>query len=106
MARLYPIVICMLLTAGSAFAQNRPADPDSGRALALRTCVRCHVVADGQTHPAVDGAPSFASISRRPGNTELRLRVFLLAPHGAMPDFSLTTREIDDVAAYIAGMAR
>lgn len=106
MARLYLIVTCALLAASSAHAQNRPADPDAGRALATRTCARCHIVADGQAQSAVDGVPSFAVISRRPENTQERLRAFLLVPHGAMPDFSLTTREINDVTAYILGLSR
>jgi mono/diheme cytochrome c family protein len=36
----------------------------------------------------------------------VRLRTFLTAPHGAMPDLSLTTREIDDVTAYILSLPR
>lgn len=106
MTRLYLIVTCMLLAAAPVFAQTRPADADVGRALALRACSGCHVVANGQAQPAVDGVPSFAAISRRPDATEYRLRVFLSAPHGAMPDIGLTAREIDDVTAYILGMPR
>ncbi len=106
MARLYMIVTCMVLAASSALAQNRSADPNAGRDLALKTCARCHIVANGQAQSASDGVPSFAAISRRAETTEYRLRVFLAAPHGAMPDISLTTREIDDVTAYILGLSR
>lgn len=106
MARLYLIVTCLLLAAAPALAQNRPADPDAGRALALQTCARCHAVANEQKPSAVDGAPTFAEIARRPDTSEYRLRLFLSSPHGAMPNVALTTREIDDVTAYIMAKPR
>lgn len=102
--RFYLVALCLLLVAGPLGAQNRVGDVEAGRALALRTCARCHVVAEQQSQPAIDGVRPFAAIARNPAVTEQSLRVFLQTPHPPMPDFSLTRREIDDAISYILSL--
>ncbi len=97
---------CLLLIAPPAFAQSRTGDADAGRALAQRVCARCHIVAEQQAQPSVDGVPTFAAIARKPTIGEGDLRAFLQVPHASMPDFSLTRREIDDAISYILSLPR
>lgn len=85
-----------LAAAGSALA----ADPDAGRAFATQACARCHVVASG-VGSGTDGAPAFMSVANAKDQSEAKLTAFLTRPHGRMPDFVLTRREIENVVAYI-----
>ena len=100
----YLFLLPLLLGAAAANAQGLPGDPDAGRALALRDCASCHLVASGQGGPAVDGVPSFAAIARMPSTTELSLRAFMRTPHPPMPDLALTRRDMDDVVSYILSL--
>ena len=71
---------------------------EAGAELAARWCAACHVVS--QSGAGTDAAPSFTDIAKRRTNAEIR--AFLAQPHAIpMRGFTLTTREIEDVAAYI-----
>ena len=100
------LVSALLLLSTAASAQPLPGDASSGRNLALRICSDCHVVAEGQAHPATDGAPPFATVVRDPGVTPLSLRVFLQTPHKNMPNLILKPTEIDDLVSYILSLRR
>jgi mono/diheme cytochrome c family protein len=76
-------------------------DVTEGHLLAGRWCSACHAVEDVVRGPVQDAAPSFLSIARMPSTTEMSLTAFLITPHPAMPDFSITRKEIRDVVAYI-----
>ena len=39
-----------------------------------------------------------------PSTTEMALRVFLQTPHARMPDYRLSTAELDGVVAYILSL--
>lgn len=83
---------------GSGPARAIPPSPEAGAEIAARWCAACHVIAPSGA--GTDAAPSFSSIAhlREPGE----LRLILSEPHAlAMRGFTLTTREIDDVVAYI-----
>lgn len=72
--------------------------PDAGAELAARWCAACHVVAPSGA--GTDAAPSFAAIAQSRSTADIRS--FLAKPHARpMRGFTLTTREIEDVAAYI-----
>ncbi|MGE5476902.1 MAG: c-type cytochrome [Bacteroidales bacterium] len=74
---------------------------DAGAELAARWCAACHVVAPSGA--GNDAAPSFTAIAntRSPGE----IRAFLAQPHAKpMRGFNLTTREIEDVTAYIGSL--
>lgn len=72
--------------------------PEAGAELAARWCAACHVVAPSGA--GTDAAPSFSAIARSRSVDDIR--GFLAKPHARpMRGFTLTTREIEDVAAYI-----
>ncbi|MDA8231994.1 MAG: cytochrome c [Magnetospirillum sp.] len=76
-----------------------PPSAEAGADIAARWCAGCHVVAPSGA--GTDAAPSFVSIAQR--RTPDQLRAFLAKPHAKpMRGFTLSGREIDDVAAYIA----
>jgi len=94
---------------GPAPALGQIAD---GRAIALRICGACHVVADDQAvAPTLKPpAPPFAEIAARPNVTEAFLRDFLAKPHGAartssaMPAFLLGSHQADAAIAYLMSL--
>ena len=100
------LMAVLLLGPTAAYAQSLPGNTSSGRNLALRICSDCHVVAEGQAHPATDGAPPFATVARDPAVTALSLQVFLRSTHENMPNLILSPREIDDLVSYILSLRR
>ena len=81
---------------GAALAQDAAA----GRMLAQTWCANCHTV-DARPMVSADQVPGFAVIANRPGVTADGLRTFLSAPHGRMPDLSLSRTDIDNAIAYL-----
>lgn len=90
------VVSGLYLTAGPARAV--PPSPEAGAEIAARWCAACHVVSPSGA--GTDAAPSFSAIALARDPDEMR--AFLAQPHAqAMRGFDLTTREINDVIAYI-----
>jgi mono/diheme cytochrome c family protein len=93
----------------SAGAQTSPAPTDAGDSasrglyVALRVCSACHKVAFPGVGPDL-AAPSFASIHARydPDGLRRMLADISRTGHRMMPPIPLSSREIEDVAAYIA----
>jgi len=81
------------------------ADANNGSRLAQRWCASCHVVSSSQS-VVIDHSPSFASIAQNADFTAEKLAFFLLEPHPKMPNMSLSRKEADDLAAYIAEQRR
>jgi cytochrome c len=100
LAQAFALLAGVLAGARSSFA----ADPASGGALAQQWCISCHVLPGNPHQSAPQGPPSFRDIAR--DKTPDQLRVFLIRPHGAMPQLSLSRSEIDDVVAYIETLRR
>jgi cation transport regulator len=75
------------------------ADPANGAALAQQWCISCHVLPGNPARTAPQGPPAFRDIAR--DKSPEQLRVFLIKPHGSMPQLSLSRQEIDDLIAYI-----
>ena len=94
--RHWLMAMMMAAMPGAALAQ----DADAGRMVAQTWCANCHTVAARPTISA-DQVPSFAEIANRPGVTADGLRTFLSAPHGRMPDLSLSRTDIDNAIAYL-----
>ena len=94
------ILFSAMLLAGTATANAE--DVERGRALSLRWCVSCHVVAPDAT--GGDAGPAFAGLAARPGQTEQALRNWLAEPHPPMPDLGLAVTEFDDIASYIMSL--
>ncbi|CAA7624608.1 Cytochrome c-552 [Magnetospirillum sp. UT-4] len=90
--------VAVILWLATAPAGAVAPSPEAGADLAARWCAGCHVV--GPSGAGTDSAPSFAAIAGRRDSAEIR--AFLVKPHARpMRGFSLSTREIEDVAAYI-----
>jgi mono/diheme cytochrome c family protein len=79
-------------------------DAEAGRRLAQLRCVACHVVDQNQRNEIAD-APPFAAIGRKFDFNYDSLVLALAGPHAKM-NFSLRKSDADDVAAYIATLAR
>jgi mono/diheme cytochrome c family protein len=95
-ARAVLLVACL-----SAANLARAADAENGKRLADRWCATCHVI-DGAQQRASADVPAFGSIARRSDFDVGRLAYFLLEPHPKMPNMSLSRREAEDLAAFIA----
>jgi mono/diheme cytochrome c family protein len=111
MRRTIPAALAALplLAAGTAAtAQDGPARAElvaQGRRVAETWCANCHLVGSGEPRgPAGDAAPPFPAIARMPSTTEMALRAFLQTPHARMPDYRLSTAELDGVVAYILSL--
>lgn len=72
-----------------------------GAVLAHELCSHCHIVAEGQRSGVPDGVPPFDTIANRAGNTDSRLRAFLVDPHPPMPRVPLSDSDITDIVAYL-----
>jgi mono/diheme cytochrome c family protein len=94
------LLLSAMLVAGIQAAYA--GDIERGRALSLRWCVSCHVVAPDAA--GSDAGPAFASLASRPGQTEQALRNWLAEPHPPMPELDLTAAEFDDLAVYIMSL--
>lgn len=88
--------------AGSAMAAD--SQREAGAQLARDICSGCHAIAEHQSSPVVDGAPSFPTLARS-DFTEGHLRAALTTPHPVMPEMPLSERDIEAVLAYIRSFA-
>ncbi len=90
--------LAVILAAGPAGAAGYV---EAGRLAAQEWCANCHVVAGtgGQ-----DAARPLRAIANDPATTASALTVFLVEPHGDMPNFHLSRRDIDDLVAYILSL--
>ncbi|MCW5771539.1 MAG: cytochrome c [Rhodospirillaceae bacterium] len=88
-----------------ATARAESPDPARGRAVAERSCAKCHAIAPGRTGPE-PAIPSFMQMARDPDHTRASLRQMIELPHHEMPAQSLTRAEIDDVVAYILSLKK
>ena len=98
----YYITILLLgFTSEATFA----ADADHGSVLAKRWCASCHIVSSSQS-VVINHSPSFATIAQKADFSAEKLAFFLLEPHPKMPNMSLSRKEAEDLAAYIAEQRR
>src|SRR5579863_460782 len=115
LARLAPAGLAVglsLAPGGIAIALGGEGKIAEGRAVALRVCAVCHVVADDQAvAPTLNPpAPRFAEIAARPNVTVAFLRDFLTRPHGAartstaMPGFLMPSSQTDAAIAYLMSL--
>ncbi|MBW7850533.1 MAG: c-type cytochrome [Rhodospirillales bacterium] len=87
-----------VMAACSAGAQE--AEVEAGADIAARWCGICHVV-EGAGSPT-DAAPPLPTVAQM--RSDDYLRGFLANPHGNMPPIDLTTREIDQLVAYLGSL--
>lgn len=91
------------LTATTALAEA-VGDVEMGQVYARMVCAECHATEKGQRQSPDPKAPAFSNVASTPGMTEMALRVWLRSSHPTMPNIVLTTKERDDVVAYIRSL--
>jgi mono/diheme cytochrome c family protein len=79
------------------------ADADNGKRLAQQHCSPCHIIEPNQRQELAD-SPPFETIARKFGNSPESIAFAILAPHPRM-NVTLSRREAQDLAAYIASLA-
>ena len=94
------IAAALAAVSGPVLAQER-GNTKEGEMLAQMTCAQCHAVERHQLRSPNQHAPTFEAIARMRGISAMAIRVALRTSHREMPNLSLTTDEVDDVAAYI-----
>jgi mono/diheme cytochrome c family protein len=99
-------VLCSILAAGvvtiAAAARTHAADAEAGLGLVKRYCDVCHAVGQAPNPPNL--APPLLDLAQQTSATGAWLRAWLKAPHPALPA-ALSEKQIDDVIAYLAGLA-
>jgi mono/diheme cytochrome c family protein len=91
------------LWAGAGPAGAVAPSAETGAEIAARWCAGCHVVSP--TGAGTDAAPSFAAIAR--DRDPAQMRGFLSKPHvKPMQGLNLSSREIEDVIAYIQTLGK
>jgi mono/diheme cytochrome c family protein len=80
------------------------ADPDNGKRQAQQHCSPCHIVEPNQRQEVAD-SPPFETIARKYGNAPEQIAFAILAPHPRM-NVTLSRRDAQDIAAYIATLAK
>lgn len=98
--------VCVALAALAMLAPARAADAASierGRKLAAAWCAGCHQTA--ATEPASDMAPSFVTLAETRGADLAYVRAWLFDPHPPMEGIRLSSREIDDIVAYLQSLS-
>ncbi|MGO9672985.1 MAG: c-type cytochrome [Methylocella sp.] len=99
-------LIGVLMCAGLTPSDAQSADPSAGRHLAETVCSACHRVGADSPPGKNPDAPSFVDMSRMPSMSELAIKVFLRTSHPTMPNFILSSEEIDSVTAYILSLRK
>jgi cytochrome c len=79
-------------------------DVERGRHIAQDRCAACHIVGRGSRGIVAD-SPPFEVIGRKYGFNEDNLLPALVSPHAKM-NFTVRGQDAEDVAAYIATLAR
>lgn len=101
----------LALVAGLTFAglptagAQEAGDPVAGLGLARELCTACHRIDPGAGAGPRTGAPNFTAIAAIPSLSGIGLKVFLRTPHGEMPRYQFTDKQLDDVVAYIRSLA-
>ncbi|MCA3600936.1 MAG: cytochrome c [Methylobacterium sp.] len=99
--------IVLLLLLGLLAMPAEARDANKGRQLAKTLCSRCHAIGPvgASPHPQ---APPFRVIARRykPESLEEALAEGIVVGHRDMPEFELTTGDIDDFIAYLNRLRR
>lgn len=80
------------------------ADADNGKRQAQQHCSPCHIVEPNQRQELAN-SPPFETIARKYGNAPEQIAFAILAPHPRM-NVTLSRREAQDIAAYIATLAK
>jgi mono/diheme cytochrome c family protein len=94
-------ILCALVVAAPP---ARAADADNGKRLAQQHCSPCHLIEPNHRQELAD-SPPFEAIARKYANAPELIAFAILAPHPRM-NVTLSRREAQDLAAYIATLAK
>jgi cytochrome c len=88
-------------------ARGVAGDARAGRAFAERNCAGCHAIGSTGASPNAR-APAFRAVARRYKLEDLEegLAEGIVTGHNAMPEFTLTPRQIDDLLAHLGRLRR
>lgn len=95
------LIVCAVIHGRPASAAG---DPEAVAGLIAERCTSCHEVPGYRARwtRADLNAPSFAAIAKNPQvYSPDRLRAFLRKPHWPMTQFVLSSRDIENVLAFI-----
>jgi mono/diheme cytochrome c family protein len=99
------LAIALTLAAAVSDANAQAVgDPREGLAVAQQVCSQCHATVAGQDRSPNAQAPTFVNLAAVPGMTRTALLVALTTPHAGMPMFMLTSKQRDDIIAYILSL--
>jgi|SRR5215471_12122625 len=96
----FPTCVALSLMTAVAFA----GDIERGKRVAQDRCAACHIIGRGLRGIVAD-SPPFEIIGRKYGFYVDNLLSALVNPHAKM-NFAVRGRDADDIAAYIATLAR
>jgi cytochrome c len=101
------ILAMMIVIFVATAARGVAADMRAGRAFAERNCAACHAIGSSGASPNAR-APAFRVLARRYKLEDLEegLAEGIVTGHNAMPEFTLTPRQIDDLLAYLRRLRR
>ncbi len=94
------LIAALTLTGSSLMAQIHP-DAKTGKQIAEKLCVGCHIVGPTAEGTVPADVPSFMRIANEPGQSAETIAGAIVIPHPPMPTIHLTREEIGDIAAYI-----
>lgn len=91
--------------AATAFAAADIERVEAGARIADGFCARCHGVGEARDSP-VESALPFRAIADDPAMTEQAIRQLLRTSHETMPNYILSTEELEALTAYIRSLSR
>jgi mono/diheme cytochrome c family protein len=100
-------VAALILGAGAAFAAAEDPQAERGHAFARSHCARCHAIGRSGASPLAE-APPFRDLHKR-YPVEQIAEAFaegVTTGHGPMPEFELSTAQINDLIAYLKSLER
>ena len=80
------------------------ARADLGKKIATLWCSECHLVEPNDTVAVQSDVPSFAEISNREGQSEMRIMKFMLDPHPSMPKLDLSRDDQQNLVTFILSL--
>jgi cytochrome c len=83
------------------------ADPRAGEVFAVENCSRCHAIGVSGVSPN-QKAPPFRAVARKYKLEDLEegFAEGIVTGHNAMPEFTLSPRQIDDLLAHMRRLKR
>ena len=104
MLRLAGSLVALLVLSAADTNAQAAGDYKDGLKLAQQVCAECHATVPQQDRSPNPRAPKFVDIASTPGMTRTALMVALTTPHAGMPMFTLTSKEKDDIIAYVLSL--